>query len=145
MYWKLQNSLLAIRLDPGEDLLPSIEQAVIDSDFGSGFIISCIGALGLAQFTSVVTANDTLQYAPIRSTEGSIEMLVASGNVEPKENGGWKVHLHALLCIENKEITGGHMNDKGNIIAVSAEILIVKFPGMARQTPKGPTAPLKFN
>ncbi len=145
MEWKLQNDLLAIRLDPGDDLLQSIAQAVVGSGFGPGFIVSCIGALKQAQFTSIVSCDGVAQYAPMKSAQGAIEMLVASGNVEPKENGGWKIHLHAMLCIEDQEFTGGHMNDTGNVVGVTAEVLLVKFPGMTRQAPKGPVAPLKFN
>lgn len=145
MIWKLNGDFLAIRLDPGDDLLECVGEAVNSSGIGSGFIISCVGALKKARFTSILSTSEGFKYAPMREVEGAVELLLASGNIEPKEAGGTKVHIHAMLCIDDHEFTGGHLDDHGNIIGVTAEILVAKFPGIIRETPKGPSAPIKFN
>ena len=144
MIWKASGDFLGVRLDPGDDLLESVGKAVIDSGFGSGFIVSFVGALKKARFTSIVLSEDGFKYAPMRDVEGAIEIISGSGNIEPKQQGGLKVHVHAMMCINDKEFTGGHLDDTGNIIGITAEIMIVKFPGMVRGAPKGSFAPIFF-
>lgn len=144
MEYKVYGDQLAIRLDPGEDLLQSIGKAVAESDFGSGFIVSCIGALSKARITSMVSTMNGMFYAPMRELSGALEMIIASGNVEPKVDGGIKVHLHGLIDAEFKELVGGHFDDTGNIIGITAEILVSKLPGMTRSTP-GSAGPAKLN
>jgi predicted DNA-binding protein with PD1-like motif len=132
MEYRLSGDQLAIRLDPGDDLMPSIGKAVTDSGMGSGFVVSCIGALSKARLTAMVTTINGMVYAPIRELTGALEMVVASGNIEPKVDGGVKVHLHGFLDVEFRELVGGHFDDTGNIIGITAEILVQKFPGMTR-------------
>jgi predicted DNA-binding protein with PD1-like motif len=141
--WKLSdnNQKLAIICKPGDNLNDSIVQACVDSEFGSGFIISCIGALEQAHITAIISTGDGFVYDKIREISGALEMVVMSGNVQPKVDGGWKVHIHALLVHENKELVAGHLADNGNIVGVTAEILISKFSGLMRglPTPQGPS------
>lgn len=85
-----------------------------------------------------------MYYAPMKEMSGALELVMASGNVEPKVDGGVKVHLHGLIDVEFKELVGGHFDDTGNIIGITAEILVTKFPGMTRSAP-GPTGPAKLN
>jgi len=144
MVWKITGDFLALKLDPGDDLLLSIANACEESGFGSAFVISCIGALRKARFTSVITTSEGFKYAPMRELDGAIELLIASGNCQPKESGGWKVHMHGVFCIEDKEFTGGHLDDTGNIIGVTAEMLLAKFPGMVRQSVQGVAPSLKL-
>lgn len=143
MEYKLSGDLLAIRLDPGDDLLPSIGKAVTDSGLGSGFIVSCIGALSKARITSIISTVSGMFYAPIRELSGALEFVVGSGNVEPKVDGGVKVHLHGLLDVEFRELVGGHFDDTGNIVGITAEILVSKFPGMTRAS--SGSGPAKLN
>lgn len=144
MVWKISGDFLGIRLDPGDELLESIGKAVTDSGIGSGFIVSFVGALRKARFTSIVPFEGGFKYAPFREVEGAIEIITGSGNIEPKEDGGVKVHVHAMFCIDDKEFTGGHLDDKGNIIGITAEIMVAMFP-MTREAPKGSFAPIKFD
>ncbi len=143
MDWKLSpnKETLAIICKPGDDLNKSIIQACIDSDFGSGFIVSCIGALNFANVTAIISTVDGFTYDEVKTYSGALEMVVLSGNVQPKIGGGWKTHVHAVLVHENKNVVAGHLADDGNIVGVTAEILISKFPGLLRgnPTPQGPS------
>ncbi len=132
MQYRLSGDQLAIRLDPGDDLLPSIGMAVVESGMGSGFVVSCLGALSKARLTSMISTMNGMVYAPVKELSGALELVVATGNIEPMENGGVKVHLHGLLDVEFRELVGGHFADTGNIIGITAEILVAKFPGMSR-------------
>lgn len=143
MEFRLSGDQLAIRLDPGDDLLPSIGKAVVESGLGSGFVVSCIGALSRARLTSMLSTMNGMFYAPMRELSGALEMVTASGNVEPKADGGVKVHLHGLLDVEFRELVGGHFDDTGNIIGITAEILVQKFPGLSRAS--AGTGPAKLN
>ena len=102
---------------------------------------SCIGALKQAHITAIISTDDGFVYDKIREISGALEMVVMSGNVQPKVDGGWKVHIHAMLVHENKELVAGHLADDGNIVGVTAEILISKFSGLMRglPTPQGPS------
>lgn len=144
MEYKVHGDQLAIRLDPGDDLLQSIGNAVTESGFGSGFIVSCIGALSKARITSMLSTMNGMFYAPVRELTGALELIVASGNVEPKDGGGVKVHLHGLIDSEFRELVGGHFDDTGNIIGITAEIMVSRFPGMTRSIP-GSSGPAKLN
>ncbi|HOO97759.1 MAG TPA: DNA-binding protein [Caldisericia bacterium] len=143
MDWRLSTdkNTLAIVCRPGDDFMRSLVQACDESGFGSGFITSCIGALRKVRITSVVSSEKGIVYAPIKEYSGACELIVASGNVEPKEDGGWKAHVHALLDYENSKLFAGHLDDEGNVVGITAEILISKFPGIKRglPTPLGPS------
>lgn len=132
MEYRLSGDQLAIRLDPGDDLLPSIGKAVTDSGMGSGFVVSCIGALSKARLTSMISTINGMVYAPIKEFSGALELVTATGNIEPMAENGVKVHLHGLLDVEFRELVGGHFQDTGNIIGITAEILVQKFAGMTR-------------
>jgi len=143
MKWKLSEdkSSLAIICEPGDDLNSSIVSACTDSGFGSGFIVSCIGALKKANITAIISTDGGFVYDKSKVIEGALEMVVLSGNVQPKVDGGWKTHMHALLVHENDCVYSGHLDDTNNIVGVTAEILIMKFPGLVRgkPTPQGPS------
>ena len=143
MNWKLSpdKCTLAIVCKPGDDLNNALIGACSDSGFGSGFIVSCIGALKKASITAIVSTNDGFAYDKSKALEGALEMVVLSGNVEPKIDGGWKTHIHAVLVHENRETYSGHLDDSGNIVGVTAEVLISKFPGLLRGLPthQGPS------
>jgi uncharacterized protein len=107
--------VLALRLQPGQDLRQSLQQLAVAQSIQAGFILSAIGSLQQAalRFADQPTSH--------RLT-GKFELLSLHGTLSPAG-----IHLHATIADPRGQVLGGHV-DNGCIIYTTAEIAIGNSP-----------------
>lgn len=114
--------LFTVRLDPGEDVLLSLREAVRQEGIENGVILSGIGSLARYHFHVVKTAR-----LPPGNTfvagEGPFDILSITGLIL-----GGRVHAH--LTFSNTEVAmGGHM-EEGCQVLTFAMITLAEAPGV---------------
>jgi len=107
--------LLPLRLQPGDDLRPALEQAVRQAGYDAAFVLSGIGSLGRASIR-LAGAEQTL------ALDGEYEILTLAGSIA--SNGS---HLHISLSDREGRVLGGHAGP-GCIVRTTAEVLLVLLP-----------------
>ena len=107
--------LLPLRLQPGDDLRPALEQAVRQAGCSAAFVLSGIGSLGRANIR-LAGADQTL------FLDGEYEILSLAGSIA--SNGP---HLHISLSDREGRVLGGHAGP-GCIVRTTAEVLLALLP-----------------
>ena len=107
--------LLPLRLQPGDDLRPALEQAVRQAGCSAAFVLSGIGSLGRANIR-LAGAEQTL------ALDGEYEILTLAGSIA--SNGS---HLHICLSDREGRVLGGHAGP-GCIVRTTAEVLLALLP-----------------
>jgi uncharacterized protein len=123
---------VALRLDPGEDLLLSLRAAVKEQKIQNATILSGVGSLDRYHFHVVQTTN-----MPPGNTfgqgEGPFDILLVTGLVVNGE-------VHAHITFSNTELAmGGHLEEGCRVLTfaviVMAEALDVDLSGWDRSGP----------
>jgi predicted DNA-binding protein with PD1-like motif len=123
---------VALRLDPGEDVLLSLRAAVEEQGIKNAAILSGVGSLDRYHFHVVKTTN-----MPPGNTfvagEGPFDILTVTGLVVDS-----KVHAH--ITFSNTELAmGGHLEEGCRVltfaVVVMAEALDVDLTGWDRSGP----------
>jgi uncharacterized protein len=123
---------VALRLDPGEDVLLSLRAAVEEQGIRNAAILSGVGSLDRYHFHVVKTTN-----MPPGNTfvagEGPFDILTVTGLVVDG-----KVHAH--ITFSNTELAmGGHLEEGCRVltfaVVVMAEALDVDLTGWDRSGP----------
>ena len=104
-------NILAIRLQPDQDLKESLRNFVNQNNIQAGFILTAVGSLKQATLRFANQAN-----AQILQEKFEIVSLVGTLSI----NG---IHLHISLADKNGQTIGGHLVE-GCIIYTTAEIVI---------------------
>ena len=107
--------VIAIRLNPGEDLKQSLLKYCGDQSIDAAYILSCIGSLRRAaiRFASQTDAAVLEQALEILSLEGTLSQHGA--------------HLHIAVSDSQGQVIGGHLMD-GSHINTTAEIILGIVP-----------------
>ncbi|MFQ5919895.1 MAG: PPC domain-containing DNA-binding protein [Thermoplasmata archaeon] len=114
---------LVVKLQRGEEVLPSLEGALEARGVTSGLVLSGIGALdGLELGWFDPEAGSYVR----RRFEGSHELLSLQGSVTLEADP--RVHLHATVAGRNHEAIGGHLFE--GRVSVLAEIGIQHLQGL---------------
>lgn len=108
--------MIAATLRPGQDIREAIEAIVAERQISAGTIISCVGALSHVRLRMAGTARAKQE---IREFDGYFEIVSLIGNVGPG-----RTHLHMSVADENGQMIGGHIKSGGNIVDVTAELVI---------------------
>ena len=103
--------VLALRLQPGQDLRQSLQQFALAQSIQAGFILSAIGSL---QSAAIRFADQPTSQCLLRK----FELLSLQGTLSPAG-----IHLHATIADATGQVLGGHV-DNGCIIYTTAEIVI---------------------
>lgn len=107
--------LLPLRLQPGDDLRPALEQAARQAGCDAAFVLSGIGSLGRTSIR-LAGAEQTLDL------DGEYEILTLAGSIA--QNGS---HLHISLADREGRVLGGHAGP-GCIVRTTAEVLLALLP-----------------
>lgn len=103
----------AVRLFPNQDLMKELEKIVLENNIKAGFIMSCLGSLKKAHLR--MPGGKTF-----KNFEGQYEILCLNGTLSV--NGS---HLHVAMSVfPEGNVLGGHLLEKGCIIATTAEVII---------------------
>jgi uncharacterized protein len=123
---------VALRLDPGEDVLLSLRAAVVERDIQNAAILSGVGSLDRYHFHVVKTTNMPPGNTFIRG-DGPFDILTVTGLVVDGE-------VHAHITFSNTELAmGGHLEEGCRVltfaVVVMAEALDVYLTGWDRPAP----------
>jgi predicted DNA-binding protein with PD1-like motif len=123
---------VALRLDPGEDVLLSLRAAVAEQGIRNAAILSGVGSLDRYHFHVVKTTNMPPGNTFVRG-EGPFDILTVTGLVV---NG----LVHAHITFSNTELAmGGHLEEGCRVltfaVVVMAEAVDVELTGWDRRGP----------
>ena len=123
---------IALRLDPGEDMLLSLRDAVREQGIQNAAILSGVGSLDRYHFHVVKTTNMPPGNTFVQG-EGPFDILTVTGLVVDGE-------VHAHITFSNTELAmGGHLEEGCRVltfaVVVLAEALDVDLTGWDRRGP----------
>jgi len=118
--------VIVARLEPGEDILKSIESIAADQNLSSGYL-SLIGAvskvhLGYFDLEAKIYRDFTI--------DEDLEIVSCVGNISRLEKD-YVVHAHIVASDVNGKCYAGHLME-GCKVSVTIEIVITEFPEMKR-------------
>ena len=119
MQSKEEDSLIFIRLFPGEDIYYELEEVCQKHKVETAVVLSGVGQL--KQF-ELGYFKEKGNYTP-EEFEKPHELLSLTGSISTQE-GKYSFHLHAVLGNEGKNVVGGHLI-KGEV-GVTNEIVLLK-------------------
>jgi len=118
----IEEEVIVIGLDSGEDILSSIEEVIKKRDIKNGVVVSGVGSLAKAHYHIVKPGNEKPWKDSYIKKEGTIEVISLQGIIA---NG--EPHLHISMSQED-EAFGGHL-EKGCLVLTLVEIVIKKISG----------------
>jgi predicted DNA-binding protein with PD1-like motif len=123
---------VALRLDPGEDVLLSLRAAVAEQGIQNAAILSGVGSLDRYHFHVVKTTNMPPGNTFVRG-DGPFDILTVTGLVVNGE-------VHAHISFSNTELAmGGHLEEGCRVltfaVVVMAEAAEVDLTGWDRPGP----------
>lgn len=126
---------LVVKLQRGEEVLPSLEEALQDHGVTSGLVLSGIGALDRLELGWFDPEEGTYHH---KRFEESHELLSLQGSVTLEADP--RVHLHATVAGRNHQAIGGHLFE--GRVSVLAEIGIQRLQGLRLTREKNPATGL---
>ncbi len=123
---------IALRLDPGEDVLLALRQAIRDHSIQNAAILSGVGSLDRYHFHVVKTTNMPPGNTFVRG-EGPFDILTVTGLVVDGE-------VHAHITFSNTDLAmGGHL-EEGCRVLTFAVLVIAEAPDVSftRWDQRGP-------
>ncbi|MBE0525910.1 DNA-binding protein [Candidatus Thorarchaeota archaeon] len=118
--------VIVVRLEPGEDIIKSIESIVAENKLQSGHL-SLIGAV----------SNVHLRYFDLHekvykdfTIDEDLEIVSCIGNISRLKDD-YIVHAHVVASDVNGKCYAGHLME-GCEVSVTIEIVITEFPKMSR-------------
>ena len=120
------------RIFPKTDLIAGIKAICREHGVKNGTIVSCIGSLNYARF--VWATPDPLLKAGFKYGEpavvaGPIEFIAAQGTIGTLKDE-ISVHMHIVVTDDNGKTWAGHIQDEGNPVCLTIEIVILAFDGL---------------
>ena len=107
--------VIAIRLNPGEDLKQSLLRYCIDQKIDAAYMLSCVGSL---RQTAIRFANQP----EATVFEQPLEIVSLEGTLSQQG-----VHLHIAVSDSEGQVIGGHLIDDSTIYT-TAEIVLGIVP-----------------
>jgi predicted DNA-binding protein with PD1-like motif len=126
---------LVVKLQRGEEVLPSLQEALAEHGIVSGLVVNGIGALENVELGWFDPRAG--QYVR-RHFEGSRELLSLQGSVTLKDDP--PLHLHASLGSPDYHAVGGHLFEGS--VSVLAEIGIQHLEGLHMTRRRNPATGL---
>lgn len=127
--------MLAIRLGPGEDLLPAMQRLLSDARFDQAVILSGVASLHHLSVRNIhrfppawpIAASDRT----VTTVPGPLEVLAMQGNVCPGPDGAPVIHCHLDVSVGAPPATtfGGHLVED-TIVATTCELFFAELVGL---------------
>ncbi len=127
--------VLVIRLGPGEDVLPAMEQVLRDAGITDGVIVSGVASLEHASIRNIHRFPDPFPITPADRTTttvpGPLEILAMQGNVHTREDGELVIHAHLEFSLGTPAgVTyGGHLIED-TIVGTTCELYVAELTGL---------------
>jgi len=125
--------LVISRLLPGSDLMQGITEVCKKHGILNGTIVSCIGSLKQTVFLDPIAKPELKAgygYGAPITAEGPIEIISVTGTVCHGDDAKVLMHLHASLADSEGRMFGGHLVDEGNIVLLTADVVIGEIAGV---------------
>ncbi|MBN2230433.1 MAG: DNA-binding protein [Candidatus Thorarchaeota archaeon] len=124
---KTTGRVVIARLEPGEDILRSIETISRDNEILSGELrlIGAVSRVHLGYFD-----RESKTYKDYTMLE-DLEIVSCMGNIS-KHKDGYVVHAHVVASDEKGKCYGGHLLE-GCEVSVTIEAIITEFPVIERE------------
>ena len=125
---------VALRLNPGEDVLLSLRAAVADQEIRNAAILSGVGSLDRYHFHVVKTTNMPPGNVFVKG-EGPFDILTITGLIVNGE-------VHAHVAFSNTESAyGGHIEEGCRVLTFAVIVMVeaddVDFTGWDKRGPLG--------
>jgi hypothetical protein len=115
--------VIALRLDPGDDVLKSVAALAAEADIRAGAVVSGMGTLKAARLHWVTTTGYPA-VEEFRDFACPLEIAGISGIIADH-----RPHLHTCIS-DTAQTYAGHL-EPGCTVLYLAEIVVVKFGGIA--------------
>lgn len=122
----------AVRLEPGEDVMLSLQAFCEENHIGHGAILTGVGSLrGCSYFDPTEIPDKPGYYAYGEPIEKPcpIELISMNGIICTDEEGKPSLHIHASFADEDGNEFGGHFN-VGNYVLATVELVIGELGGI---------------
>jgi len=118
--------LIPLRLHPGDDLKPALESWLELPAGGSGWVVSGIGSLTVAQLRLAGRTEPSV-------FDRDLEILTLQGSL--CRSGS---HIHITVADAYGAVLGGHLCE-GSVVRTTAEVLVARLPQWQLQRAVDPT------
>ena len=122
-------NVYAIRFEPGEDVMESLQRYCEDQRIGHGVVISGVGSLEGCSFfdpSEIPGKPGLYQYGVPIELPCPIELISMNGIICTDQDGKPSLHIHAAFAAENGHEFGGHFKE-GNRVLTTVELVIGEF------------------
>ena len=120
------------RILPKTDLIAGVKAICAEHGVRNGAVVSCIGSLNFASFVWAVPdplIKTGFKYCNPTTIAGPIEFIAAQGTIGTLKDE-LSVHMHIVVTDDNGRTWSGHIQDKGNPVCLTIEIVILAFDGV---------------
>jgi predicted DNA-binding protein with PD1-like motif len=122
------------RIYPKTDLIAGVKAICREHNIKNGAIVSCIGSLNYARFvwaTPDPLVKAGFKYGESMVVAGPIEFISAQGTIGThKDKNDLSVHMHIVVTDDKGVTWSGHIQDEGNPVCLTIEIVILAFEGL---------------
>ncbi len=115
-----------LRLDPGEEVRPTLLDFVRREDIRGGFFVA-FGAFGRLKLQYFKTSLKRYEDHEINQ---QVEVVSLLGNIA-RENGKPVIHMHAAVADEQLKTYSGHVSD--GTVRPTLEVFLTSFEGEIRR------------
>lgn len=122
-----------LRLEPGEDVLKSIQDYCEKKKLTDGVVVSGIGSLdGCTFFDPMEIPGNPGNYGYVTPIDipSPIELIGLNGIICRGDDGRPVPHIHASFADKKGNEFGGHLKD-GNIVLMTVELVIAEISGVS--------------
>ena len=119
----------ALRFEPGEDVMASLQAYCEEHHIGHGTIVSGVGSLEGCSFfdpSEIPGKPGLYQYGAPIELPCPIELISLNGIICTDQDGKPSLHIHAEFADEHGRVFGGHFKE-GNRVLTTVELVIAEF------------------
>lgn len=119
-------NIYAIRMEPNEDVMLTLQKFCEENGIGHGVIISGLGSLrGCSFFDPAELPDKPGLYAYTDAIElpCPIELISVSGIICTEPDGKVSTHIHAAFADETGKSYAGHFKE-GNLVLTTVELIV---------------------
>ena len=110
--WDTKTSrILYRRFEAGESLIEGLESLALSEGIREAAVTSCIGSLSQLKLRNLCDRKEGVPEFERQTINENLELVSAEGYVQPLEEGGIRVHIHAAAARPAGEMVGGHCED----------------------------------
>lgn len=123
--------IIALRLQPGTDVLLGLTEACKRAGINNGVILSGIGSLDSPHFCNPVElpTKAGYGYGEVLHLTGPIELTSAAGIICHDDEGNTNLHVHIGLSDRHGNAHGGHLVE-GTKVLLTVDVVIAEIEGM---------------